>query len=373
MCPTAVTHRKKSVKIVYYSYGGRYRDNPRALHQRAVSRATIDAEHLWLADPRRAGDFPAGTVTVPVRTPQAVAALESADLVVADNHLPAWDKRPGTTYLQTWHGTPLKRIHRDALSLFSSEDLLARLDDDVTRWDVLVGPSEAAAVPLRAAFKFAGAVPVTGYPRNDGLLAPDAAERRAQVRAALRIEDDRVAVLYAPTWRDDDRADGALRFRLPLDPDRFAHRLGDEQVLLLRLHHLVPDAQRGRDVRGVVDVSDHPDINDLYLAADVLVTDYSSAMFDFALTGKPIVLFAYDLEHYRDVLRGFYFDLPGIAPGPVVETPEEVLDALADLDGVRAEFDDRYETFRARFCHAEDGRAADRVLDLVLPAAVVGA
>jgi CDP-glycerol glycerophosphotransferase len=371
MCPAAIVDRKKNVKIVYYSFGGRYSDNPRALHQRALSRATVDTEHVWLAHARHAGSFPAGTSTVPVRTPHAAAALESADVVVADNHLPAWDKRPGTIYLQAWHGTPLKRIHRDALSHFSSEDLLARLDDDVTRWDVLVGPSEAGAVALRAAFRFTGRVPVTGYPRNDALLAADATERRARVRAALGIENDRVAVLYAPTWRDDDRADGALGFRLPLDPDRFAERLGEDQVLLLRLHHLVPDAQRGRDVPGVVDVSDHPDINDLYLAADVLVTDYSSAMFDFALTGKPIVLFAYDLVHYRDVLRGFYFDLPEITPGPVLTTAEEVLEALADLDGVRTQFDDRYEKFRARFCHAEDGRAADRVLDLVLPAAAV--
>ena len=122
-----------------------------------------------------------------------------------------------------------------------------------------------------------------------------------------------------------------------------------------------------------MDVSDHPDINDLYLAADVLVTDYSSAMFDFALTGKPIVLFAYDVEHYRDVLRGFYFDLDEITPGPVLRTLEEVLDALSDLPGVRTEWSDRYQAFRARFCHAEDGHAADRVLDLVLPALVVGA
>ncbi len=361
------------MKIVYYSYGGRYRDNPRALHQRALSRPTLGAEHVWLADARYADDFPAGTATVPIRTPEALAALEGADVVVADNHLPAWDKRPGTTYVQTWHGTPLKRIHRDALSLFSPEDLLSRLDDDITRWDVLVGPSDAGAVPLRAAFRFTGDVPVTGYPRNDALLAPDAPARRAAVRAALGIEDGQVAVLYAPTWRDDERVDDALGFRLALDAERFGERLGEGHVLLLRLHHLVPDAQRGRDLSGVVDVSDHPDINDLYLAADVLVTDYSSAMFDFALTGRPILLFAHDLEHYRDRLRGFYFDLHEIAPGPVLRTADQVLDALADLDGVRADSVDRYAAFRARFCPAEDGHAADRVLDLVLAATAVRA
>jgi CDP-glycerol glycerophosphotransferase len=361
------------VKIVYYSFGGRYSDNPRALHQRALSRATLEADHVWLASARHADSFPAGTSTVPVGTPEALAALESADVVFADNHLPRWRKRPGTTYVQTWHGTPLKRIHRDAHFQSDDADLMDLLDEDVTRWDVLVGPSDAGAVPLRAAFRFTGSVPVTGYPRNDALLAPDAAARRTAVRAELGIPEDRTVVLYAPTWRDDDRLEGASPYRLPLDPERFAARLGGDHTLLLRLHHLVPEAVRGAAVPGVVDVSAHPDINDLYLAADVLVSDYSSAVFDFALTGKPILVFAYDLEHYRDVLRGFYFDLPEIAPGPVLRSSEEVLDALADLDAVQAASKDRYEAFQAMFCHAEDGHAADRVLDLVIPSKEVRA
>ncbi|WP_432488291.1 CDP-glycerol glycerophosphotransferase family protein [Kineococcus sp. SYSU DK018] len=355
------------MKIVYYSFGGRYSDNPRALHQRLLTRGDVDAEHVWLAGPGHAAAFPAGTATAALRTPEATAALESADLVIADNHLPAWEKRPGTTYLQTWHGTPLKRIHRDALfTQPDGEDVMSALDDDITRWDVLLAPSVAAAVPLRAAFGFPGPVPVTGYPRNDALLAPGAVERRAAVRAALGIAEGTTAVLYAPTWRDDDRFGDGPDFRLQLDLQRFAQRLGGEAVLLLRLHYLVPDALRGLDVPGVLDVSRHPDINDLYLAADVLVTDYSSAMFDFAVTGKPIVSFVYDLERYRDVLRGFYFDPHEIAAGPLLETSEEVLDALAGLEDVRIRFKERYEAFQEMFCHAEDGHAADRVLDLVL-------
>ncbi|WP_432535936.1 CDP-glycerol glycerophosphotransferase family protein [Kineococcus arenarius] len=355
------------MKIVYYSFGGRYSDNPRALHQRLLARGDVDAEHVWLAGPDHAGAFPAGTTTVGLGTPGALAALESADLVIADNHLPAWDKRPGTTYLQTWHGTPLKRIHRDAhFTQPDGEDVMSLLDDDVTRWDLLLAPSEAAAVPLRGAFRFPGPVPVTGYPRNDALLAPDAVHRRARVRAELGVADGATAVLYAPTWRDDDRFGDGPDFRLALDLQRFTERLGRDHVLLLRLHYLVPDALRDLDVPGVVDVSRHPDVNDLYLAADVLLSDYSSAVFDFAVTGKPIVHFVYDLERYRDVLRGFYFDPQEIAAGPLLRTSEEVLDALADLEGVRVAFKERYEVFQETFCHAEDGHAADRVLDLAL-------
>jgi CDP-glycerol glycerophosphotransferase len=119
---------------------------------------------------------------------------------------------------------------------------------------------------------------------------------------------------------------------------------------------------------GIRNVSLHPEISDLYLAADVLVTDYSSCMFDFAVTGKPIVLFAYDLAHYRDNLRGFYFDLLEIAPGPVLETSRQVADALADLESVQADHGEAYAAFQDRFCHLDDGSATARVLDRLFSA-----
>jgi CDP-glycerol glycerophosphotransferase len=117
----------------------------------------------------------------------------------------------------------------------------------------------------------------------------------------------------------------------------------------------------------VHDVCSHPDIRDLYLAADLMVTDYSSTMFDFAITGRPMLFFTYDLEYYRDELRGFYFDLAEVAPGPLLRTSKEVVDAIADIDAVAAEHAPRYARFRETFTALEDGHATDRVLDLVLP------
>jgi CDP-glycerol glycerophosphotransferase len=111
-----------------------------------------------------------------------------------------------------------------------------------------------------------------------------------------------------------------------------------------------------------VEASYYPDVRDLYLAADVLLTDYSSTMFDFANTGRPIVLYAYDLDRFRDEIRGFYFDLLEAAPGPVLADTEEVADALADLPGLEQQHADRYAVFRDRFCALEDGRATDRLL-----------
>jgi CDP-glycerol glycerophosphotransferase len=116
---------------------------------------------------------------------------------------------------------------------------------------------------------------------------------------------------------------------------------------------------------GVTDVSYFPDVRDLYLAADVLVTDYSSTMFDFANTGRPMVFYAYDLDRFQHSVRGFYFDFLPEAPGPVVRTTSELTDELLDLEAVRRRYADRYERFRSTYCCLEDGHAGDRVLELL--------
>ena len=352
------------MKVVYNAFNGRYADNPRAVYEALLARGGGE-EHVWLADPRQA--FPPGTVTVPIGTPAAVAALESADVLVANSHiqLDRWRKKPGSRYLQTWHGTPLKRIHRDAAWL-PPDHLLAELDEDIARWDLLITPSAAATDLLRSAFRYTGEVLETGYPRNDVLSAPDADARRARVRAALGIEPGATAVLYAPTYRDDE-ADGGVDAALGLDVAALAEQLGDDAVLLLRLHSFMGHQTRPASSGRVQDVSGYPDISDLYLAADVLVTDYSSSMFDFAVTGRPVVLYVYDLEHYEGRLRGFTFDLRTGAPGPVVQDQAALTEALLDLPAVASAHAEDRARFVARWCALEDGHASERVIAAVWP------
>ncbi|MGI3779735.1 MAG: CDP-glycerol glycerophosphotransferase family protein, partial [Janthinobacterium lividum] len=152
---------------------------------------------------------------------------------------------------------------------------------------------------------------------------------------------------------------GGLRLALPLQ--EFSVALGPGFCLLPRLHYKVTHLRNDPDVPGVVDVSYYPDVAELFLAADVLVTDYSSTMFDFAATGKPIVFYAYDLADYRDSLRGFYFDLESLAPGPVVSRPGELLDALWTLDAGHARHRRRYRKFQQTFCALQDGHSTERL------------
>jgi CDP-glycerol glycerophosphotransferase (TagB/SpsB family) len=351
------------------AFRGHFSDSPRAVYEALQARG-VDATHTWLSAPHTQATFPDDVATVTFGSQQSIAALEGADLVVSNDHIPLdWEKRPGATYLQTWHGTPLKRIHNDVR--WAPEGRLAYLEHDIAKWDLLLSPNAASTPRLRGAFGYTGAVHETGYPRNDLLSSPRADEVRAAVRADLGISDDQTVVLYTPTWRDDlvFNRTGPQDFEFPVDLDDFTARLGGDHVLLLRLHNMVMDRLEVVDGSPVRDVCNHPDIRDLYLAADAMVTDYSSTMFDFAITGKPMLFFTYDLEYFRDELRGFYFDLEDVAPGPLLPTSKELVEAIADLDAVAADHAERYARFRETFCHLEDGHATERVLDLLFPSA----
>ena len=350
------------MRIVYNSFNGRYSDSPRAIDE-ALARRGEAHDAVWLVDPDHADTFPPDAVTVPIYTDDAVEALESADLVLSNSHLEMdWTKRAGATYAQLWHGTPLKRIHADAIG--GPPGLLEHLSLDVDRWDVLLSPNPYSTTTMRQAFRWSGEILETGYPRNDLLLAPHAPDVRDRVRRELKIEDGRRAVLYTPTWRDDafwdESADAGA---LALDVDEFTRGLGDDHVLLLRVHYKLTGLLRGIDHPAIVDVSAYPDIAELYLAADAMVTDYSSTMFDFAVTGKPLLFYTYDMDRYRDELRGFYFDLSVDPPGPLSVTTGELVEHVRELDGQASRHREAYARFREKFCPHDDGHATERLLD----------
>ena len=348
--------------VVFASWSSRYSDNPRAIGEE-LHRRGDPVRQVWLL-----GDdglaVPGHVHAIPADGPAAEAQLARAAGIVSNDVIShAFAKAPQAPYLQTWHGTPLKRIAHDVASpsFPEADNYVVWLPRDVARWDVLLSPNRFSTEVLRGAFRFEGEIVETGYPRNDVLLSPQREEIRSRVRERLGLADDVTAVLYAPTWRDPSP------FTLELDLDALARELGDDHVILLRAHWLVAaTVQDDATEPHLRHVTAYPDIAELYLAADVLLTDYSSAMFDFANTGKPMLFYVYDLEHYRDEVRGFYFDFEAEAPGPLLRSTDAVIAALGDLENVAATHAPAYERFRERFCHLEDGQAARRAADLLL-------
>ncbi|GII90854.1 bifunctional glycosyltransferase/CDP-glycerol:glycerophosphate glycerophosphotransferase [Sinosporangium siamense] len=354
--------------VVFDSYAGsQFSCNPRAifegLRERAPELATV-----WVT---RDGQFtvPPGTSTVLAGSRAHYEAMARARYVVGNYGQQPWfDKRGGQLYFQTWHGTPLKLMGHDLATMpYPRAEKLDWMASEVPKWDLLISPSEFATPIMRSAFGYEGEVLEIGYPRNDVFFRPDAKKRAREVRSLLGLPEGARVVLYAPTWRDDRHlAAGRRMFNLELGLARLSAVLGDDTVVLLRTHYLITDRGRLPLPASVIDVSRFPDIAELYLVADVLLTDYSSAMFDFANTGKPMVFFTYDLARYRDEVRGFYFDLSSCAPGPLAATSDEVIDILADLDRVSSSYVAAYGRFRERFCPHDDGHATERALDRLL-------
>ncbi|MFF9760965.1 MULTISPECIES: bifunctional glycosyltransferase/CDP-glycerol:glycerophosphate glycerophosphotransferase [Streptomyces] len=347
--------------------GTQYSDSPRALHEELVRRR-VDLEHLWVVRDDQVQVPPTAT---PVRmwSPQWYEALATSRYVVANNHLPDWfKKRDGQVVVQTWHGTPLKKIGHDIESIhFADQRYLERVEKEVQNWDMLVSPNSFSTPILKRAFGFPGEMVESGYPRNDILRRPDTEAREQQIRRRIGLPEGKRVVLYAPTWRDDQfYAPGKYKLDFRIDLEAARAQLGSDHVLMVRRHPNVVDPVPGAGDGFVFDVSDYPDMADLSLITDVMITDYSSLMFDYVNTGRPILFFTYDLDHYRDTLRGFYFDFEGSAPGPLLYTSEELVTAIREIDRIQDLYAERYHWFQQEFCDLDDGYAAARLADRML-------
>ncbi|PJE94256.1 glycosyl transferase family A [Streptomyces carminius] len=364
--------RRKPLRdsVLYISYNGKqYSDSPRAIHEEILRRG-LDVEHLWLVRDGQV-ELPSTVKRVRMWGTEWYEALARCRYIVTNAHLPHWlERREGQVIVQTWHGTMLKKIGLDIEVPKFNPDYHDQLREEAKNWSMLVSSNRFSTPILKRAMGFSGPIVETGYPRNDYLYASDAEVRAKEVRESLGIPSGKKVVLYAPTWRDDlSHRRGHFQFSLRLDLEDARRRLGDDHVLLVRRHSNVVDAVPGAGNGFVWDVSEYPDIVDLYLAADLMITDYSSVMFDYAHLKRPMLFFTYDLEHYRDTLRGFYFDFEQDAPGPLIRTSEELVTAIRDIDQVMEEYQERYERFQSLFCDLDDGHASERVVDQMLKTA----
>ncbi|MEV5015447.1 CDP-glycerol glycerophosphotransferase family protein [Streptomyces sp. NPDC053780] len=320
---------------------------------------------VWVVTAANAALLPPGTDYVVPGTRRYWEVLARAKYLVNNVNFPdAVVKRPGTVHLQTHHGTPLKRMGLDQMPYPAAArglDFPALLER-VDRWDYSVSANGHTTRMWQRAYPSRHVSLDHGYPRNDVYYTAGAAEVRA-VRERLGVPPGRRAILYAPTHRDYEAG-----WTPRLDLAALAADLGEDTVLLVRAHYFyegtstpsAPPAGLRRTGR-LIDVSSYEPVEELCLAADALVTDYSSIMFDYANLDRPIVIHADDWETYRTT-RGVYFDLMAEAPGPVARGQAELTEILT-TDAWHDERAAKARTaFRRRFCEYDDGRAAERVV-----------
>ncbi|WP_165975448.1 bifunctional glycosyltransferase family 2 protein/CDP-glycerol:glycerophosphate glycerophosphotransferase [Actinomadura rubrisoli] len=359
--------------VLFSCFNGRqYSDSPKAIHQELVRRGS-DLEQLWVVNDAQV-ELPSTLEAVRLNGREWQEAVSTSRYIVTNHRLGDWFQRhPDQIVLQTWHGTPLKKIGKDikevhfAYAPGMKKALQAKSTGPaIPEWSHLLSPNPFSTEIFRRAFAFQGEIIEAGYPRNDLMHSPEAEAVAKDVRTRLGIPEGKRVVLYAPTWRDDQYySKGRYKFDMRLDLERARAALGDDHVLLVRLHTNVVDGI-AEDPGGFVrDVSLYPDITELYLISDMMISDYSSVMFDYANTGRPMLFFTYDLADYRDRLRGFYFDFEAEAPGPLVETSDDLIEAIGNIEDATAGHRSRYQDFVERFCPLDDGNAAARTVDRV--------
>ncbi|MEU8955808.1 CDP-glycerol glycerophosphotransferase family protein [Streptomyces sp. NPDC048518] len=335
--------------------------NPAAIAAKLAELAP-HIHQVWVVSAANVPLLPPGTDHVVPGTPRYWEVMARAKYLVNNVNFPnAVVKRPDAVHLQTHHGTPLKRMGLDQLDYpaaskgLNFHSLLARID----KWDYSVSANGHSTQMWERAYPSHYTSLDYGYPRNDVFYGAGAADVRA-IRERLGIAPGKRAILYAPTHRDYEAA-----WTPRLDLATLADRLGEDTVLLVRGHYFYggtasPLAGLRRSGR-VIDVSSYDPVEELSLAADALITDYSSIMFDYANLDRPIVVYADDWETYAKT-RGVYFDLMEQAPGQVARTQEELTElftsgAWRDDTAAKAR-----QAFRRRFCEYDDGRAAERVV-----------
>lgn len=280
-------------------------------------------------------------------------------------------KRKENIYLQTWHGTPLKKLAMDMdnVNMAGQTDIneyKEKFYNNSRRWDYLLIQNDYSREIFKKAFAFNKTI-LNGYPANDILYTENNKESIDKIKDKLNIPKNKKIILYAPTWRDDNfYKKGHYRMNIELDLDKMQKELGNEYIILLRMHYLITNNINIEKYKGFVyDYSQGYDIQELYLVSDILITDYSSVMFDYSNLNRPIIFFTYDIEQYRDALRGFYFDFEEEAPGPLVVDTEGVIECLKSIDDINKQYKNKKERFYNKFCHIDDGNKAKEILDAI--------
>lgn len=361
----------KSNRVLFVAFHGRgVLDNPKAIYEYMKERQEYEGYELIFV------------LNKPVNGVRSVKYLSLPFFVKAATSkywffnckMPAFlYKKKTQVYLQTWHGTPLKRLGHDIVvdngQLISRSGLTAdkrnkAYDDDVKKYDYMISPNEFSTNCFQSAFGVSREKLIeTGYPRND-ILSNATKEYVDTIKKRLNIAENKKIIFYAPTFRDNAFNVSGYTFKLEVDFEKWKKLLGDDYVVLFKPHYLIitdfKETPETKDFVKFIDPTE--DINDLYLVADMLVTDYSSVFFDYAILNRPIYFYMYDIKEYENVLRGFYLDINKDLPGKIYVDENSLIDAIR-----RNEFDqEKMDEFRNRFAYLEDGNATKRVLDIVL-------
>ncbi|MGP4966587.1 bifunctional glycosyltransferase/CDP-glycerol:glycerophosphate glycerophosphotransferase [Glutamicibacter ardleyensis] len=351
-------------KAVFFrtDMGGSAGDSALAIQQELMRRGA-DLKYYWAVKDNSIPIPPGGEAVIDGSEKWTEKIARSQFIVNNYGAVQGYLDHDHQVYVQTWHGTPLKIIGlSEWRHLNGSQEWLEQKREAAGYWDYLVTASPFTTELFPPEFLFEGKTLELGMPRNDRLaLATN--KDRDEILQKLGIDPRQKVVLYAPTYRDYLRNSWRAAAFDGLDMDDLTAKLGPEWTVITRGHSF--NKRAGSLMKGneqVVDATFHPDISELYMAADACITDYSSVMFDFSVSRKPLFFFVPDLEDYLST-RPMYMDLAEIAPSPLCMDLDQLVGEILDMDNFSDKYGADYEAFRVRFAPHDDGYSAQRVVD----------
>ncbi|MDH6367808.1 MULTISPECIES: CDP-glycerol glycerophosphotransferase family protein [unclassified Breznakia] len=362
--------------VIFISFHGRgYSDNPKAIHQYLMNHPKYkNYTFVWAVKKFKITKIPNAKI-VRYNGLKYFYYMSKAKYWIINCKMPKHIiKKDNQIYLQTWHGTPLKRLAHDIVrpkdkeityyrSGMNFDQMASTYDNDVSKYNYMISPNAFSTKVFQSAFRINRERLIeTGYPRNDYLTNVSAEEVQA-LKEKYNIPEGKKVLLYAPTWRDNSYTERGYTFELQADFHKWKEVLGEEYVLLYKPHYLIINKyKKDEELREFLrNVRAGRDINELYVIADVLVTDYSSVFFDYANLKRPMYFYMFDLQEYAEELRGFYFDIHKTLPGDIIQDEDEL---LAKIKAGNYDYS-RLESFNKEFNNLQDGHASDRVVDIV--------
>ncbi|WP_296240929.1 CDP-glycerol glycerophosphotransferase family protein [uncultured Faecalicoccus sp.] len=363
-------------QVIFISFHGRgYSDNPRAIYEAMIQDPRWQGyRFIWfIKHHKKKGLQIPGAEIKEYFSFSYFYHLSKAKFWVVNCKLPLYIcKKPEQVYLQTWHGTPLKRLAHDIdvaedttfyRSAVSYEQMCHSYDVDVARYNYMISPNAFCTEVFPHAFGIDPQRLVeTGYPRND-FIVNATQEQILSIKNRLQLPMDKKIILYAPTWRDNSYVSAGYTFELKADFRLWKKILGEDFIVLFKPHYLIINKyQDDPSLKGFLySIPAAAEINELYVISDILITDYSSVFFDYAILKRPMYFYMYDLENYASDLRGFYLDITKDLPGKIYRSEEKLCQDIQAGVYDRSKLDD----FSKRFNNLDDGHASKRVLDLL--------
>lgn len=365
--------------ILFSSFNGRsYCDSPKAIYKYMLKDDKYkDYTFIWIfKDTKQHKDLlkNKNTIVVSTKKNKLFKAFKRAKYWFlnynVEEYIPKGKKQ---VLVQCWHGTPLKRLGYDLEHIDSALNSLKttrkRYKRQALKFDYFISPSAFASEKFTSIWnlkeiKKEDCMLEVGYPRNDFLINYKQKDILNVKKKLLLEKNKKKIILYAPTYRDNQHKAGVgYTYKTEVDFDYLKEQLEEEYIILFRSHWLVAQNFNFNKYKGFIyDVSSYDDINDLYIISDILVTDYSSVFFDFANLKKPILFYMYDLEEYRDDIRGFYLDVKDL-PGPIIKNEK---DLIKQIKNIKDFYNKKYQLFNKCFNYLDDGKASKRVVEKVI-------